>query len=327
MMDGSSETSSTIRVKKVGANIGAEISDIDLTNKLDDATVQAVGAALAEHGLLIFRDQDISSDNLVDFGRCFGELTVHPFSPNRESAPHLIIFDNNKDNPPFGTDIWHSDETFRQAPPMGTMLVAKQVPEIGGDTMYVSMSSAFDGLSDRMQNFISGLEAVHDFKPFRKLFSNDAEGQADLQHWEREYPPVLHPVVRKHPVTGKKVLFVNPQFTLSIKDMDEQESRSLLQLLFQQALVPEYQIRHHWRKHTLVFWDNRSTQHYAIHDYYPQRRQMERVTIGGDRPVGFSVADASEVERHKIKLEGGNITAHGGHKPIRQLDRDLSADR
>jgi taurine dioxygenase len=294
-MDGSTKSASTIQVKKVGANFGAEISNIDLTQKPDEATVQAVGDALAEHELLIFPDQDISSDNLVDFGRCFGELTVHPFSPNRDETPHLILFDNNKDNPPFGTDVWHSDETFRECPPMGTMLCSKNVPEVGGDTMYVSMSSAFDGLSDRMQNFISGLEAIHDFKPFRKLFAADDEGRANLQMWEREYPPVLHPVVRKHPVTGRKVLFVNPQFTLSIKDMDEKESTSLLQLLFQQALIPEYQYRHHWQNNVLAFWDNRSAQHYAIHDYYPQRRQMERVTIGGDRPLGFSVAEASEI--------------------------------
>jgi taurine dioxygenase len=169
---------------------------------------------------------------------------------------------------------------------MGTMLRALIVPEIGGDTMFTSMSAAFEGLSDRLQQFVSGLEAVHDFKPFRQLFSGDAEGRRALRDFDERYPPATHPVVRLHPMSGRKVLFVNPNFTVAIEGMGESESHALLEQLYRQASVPEYQIRHQWRPHTLVFWDNRSVQHYAIHDFYPQRRKMERVTIKGDRSVG-----------------------------------------
>ena len=306
-----------IDVKRVGASLGAEVSGIDLAQPLDDAQVDAIDAALADYEVLIFRDQEMTAEHLKAFGRRFGELTVHPFSPRDEASPELIIFDNDADNPPWGTDVWHSDETFRDEPPMGTMLRAVIVPEVGGDTMFASMSAAFEGLSDRMQQFISGLEAVHDFKPFRQLFSRDAEGRRSLREYEERYPPVAHPVVRLHPVSGKKVIFVNPQFTVAIEGMGETESRALLDQLFGQALVPEYQIRHHWRPNTLVFWDNRAVQHYAIHDYYPQRRKMERVTLKGDKPVGVApLLEGVSVQSRKSNRGAGEKAQHGGHRPI-----------
>jgi taurine dioxygenase len=178
----------------------------------------------------------------MDFGRRFGELTVHPFAPNEgKNAPELIKFRNDETTPPFGTDVWHSDETFRAEPPMATILCAKETPAVGGDTMFVSMSAAYDGLSDKMQQLISGLYAIHDMKPFRPLFGQSLEERKKLQHFELQYPPQLHPVVRIHPVSGRKVLFVNPQFTLGIDGMEETESRALLDTLFRQASVPEYQ--------------------------------------------------------------------------------------
>jgi taurine dioxygenase len=263
---------------------------------------------------MIFREQEITSDQLMAFGRRFGELTVHPFSPNDADAPQLIKFRNDETNVPFGTDVWHSDETFRAEPPMATVLCAKEVPAIGGDTMFVSMSAAFDGLSDCMQHFISGLEAIHDIKPFRVLFGGGEEDRRSLQRFELLYAPQAHPVVRIHPVSGRKVLFVNPQFTIAIKGMDERESRSLLDTLFHQALIPEYQFRHHWQPHTMAMWDNRSTQHYAVHDYYPQRRYMERVTIRGGAVTGVAPADPASVRKAKFLVPAG-VDRHGGHKP------------
>jgi taurine dioxygenase len=257
----------------------------------------AIEEALVDNELIIFRNQDISSQNLMDFGRRFGELTVHPFAPNDENVSVLIKFRNDETNPPFRTDVWHSDETFRAEPPKATLLCAKEVPAIGGDTMFASMSAAFDGLSDRMQNFVSGLEAIHDFKPFRELFDDSEEDRKNVMRWELQYPPCVHPVVRVHPVSGRKVLFVNPQFTVAIKNMDERESRSLLDTLFQQAQIPEYQFRHHWAPHTLAMWDNRSTQHYAVNDYFPQRRYMERVTVRGGPVVGVERADPDNVRK------------------------------
>jgi taurine dioxygenase len=286
--------------KRIGAHLGAEISGVDLRKPLSEAQFKAIEDALVDNELIVFRDQEISSDHLLAFGRRFGELGVHPFAPNQgKNAPALIKFRNDAKTPPFGTNIWHSDETFLAKPPMATILVAKEVPAIGGDTVFVSMSAAYDGLSDRMQQFISGLDGIHDMKSFGSLFGKSERERKQLQHFERMYPPQLHPVVRIHPVSGRMVLFVNPQFTIAINGMEERESRELLDLLFQQALVPEYQFRLHWRPHTIAMWDNRSTQHYAIHDYYPQRRYMERVTIKGGRVHGPPRADLSSVRRPK----------------------------
>ena len=312
-----------VTVTRVGANLGAEISDVDLRSPLSDEAFRAIEGALVENELIIFRNQEITSDNLMDFGRRFGELTVHPFSPNEASAPQLIKFRNDENNAPFGTDVWHSDETFRAEPPMATVLCAKEVPAVGGDTMFVSMSAAFDGLSDRMQQFISGLEAIHDLKPFRALFGDSEEDRKNLQHFELLYPPQVHPVVRIHPVSGRKVLFVNPQFTIAIKGMDERESRTLLDTLFHQALIPEYQFRHHWAPHTIAMWDNRSTQHYAVNDYYPQRRYMERVTIRGGPVTGVERADPASVRKAKI-LVPAHADRHGGHKPHAQVQAATS---
>jgi taurine dioxygenase len=303
-----------VTVTRTGVYLGAEISGIDLRQPLSDAQFAAIETALVENELIIFRDQEISSEDLMRFGRRFGELTVHPFAPNEGAAPQLIKFRNDETNAPFGTDVWHSDETFRAEPPMATVLCAKEVPALGGDTMFASMSAAFEGLSARMRNFISGLEGVHDLKPFRALFGDSEEDRKNLQRFELQYPPQLHPVVRVHPVSGRKVLFVNPQFTIAIKDMDERESRSLLDTLFQQVLTPEYQFRLHWAPHTIAMWDNRSTQHYAIHDYYPQRRYMERVTIRGGPVTGVERADPAHIRKTKFVVPEG-VDRHGGHRP------------
>jgi len=291
---------SPIQLRRVGAFLGAEITGVDLTKPLDAATVAAIGQAHAEHGVLVFPRQKISDEDLKRFGRYFGELTVHPFSTNAADAPELIVYDNREGNPPPPTDIWHSDETFRAIPPMGTALCSKIVPAIGGDTAFCNMGAAYDSLSDKMQQYISGLEAVHDFKPFKTLFEGTEEGWQRLKKFEDMYRPVAHPVVRVHPVTGRKAIFVNPQFTLFIKGMEETESRALLDQLFRLTASLEHQYRHRWEPDTLVFWDNRLVMHAAVHDYYPQRRMMERVTIKGDKPFGDG-ALAAGAELRKFK--------------------------
>ena len=255
--------------------------------------------AHAEHGVLVFPGQVISSDDLKRFGRAFGELSVHPFSTSAADSPELIVYDNREGNPPAPTDVWHTDETFREVPPMGTALSSKIVPPVGGDTAFCSMSAVYEGLSDRWQRFLSGLEGVHDFKPFRGLFPADQAGTERLRRFEDLYPAVRHPVVTVHPVTGKKCLFVNPQFTLRIHGMAEDESRTVLDMLFRKTHVHEYQYRHHWEPNMVVFWDNRCVQHSALHDYYPQRRLMERVTVRGTRPVADQPpAEPSDLRRY-----------------------------
>jgi taurine dioxygenase len=304
-----------LKIRKLGVFLGAEVTGIDLTQPLAPAVVAAIGDALATHEVLVFPRQAIGSDDLKRFGRYFGDLTVHPFSTNAADSPELIVYDNKEGNPPAATDIWHSDETFRECPPMGTMLCSKIVPAIGGDTVFHSMTAAYESLSDRMQQFISGLEAVHDFKPFKALFAETEEGWRKLKHFEEIYRPATHPVVRVHPVSGKKALFVNPQFTLFIKGMEERESRALLDSLFRVTSVLEHQYRHRWEPNMIVFWDNRATQHAAVHDYYPQRRLMERVTIKGDRPQGTgAVAQPSELRKFKMpplmSLAGRAVRQH-----------------
>ena len=290
---------STISLKQKGVFLGAEITGVDLTQPLDDATIAAIGQAHAEHGLLIFPKQKISSEDLKRFARNYGDLTVHPFSSSAEDAPELIVYDQKEGNPPPPTDIWHTDETFRECPPMGTVLCSKIIPDVGGDTAFISMSAVYEGLSDKMQSFLSGLEAVHDFKPFKTLFPETPEGIERLRKLEDQYPPSTHPIVTVHPVTDKKVLFVSPQFTLKIKGMEEDESNTILDLLFRKTYIHEYQYRHRWEQDMVLFWDNRCAQHSAIHDYYPKRRLMERVTIKGERPVAASDAvDPSAVRRY-----------------------------
>jgi len=161
------------------------------------------------------------------------------------------------------------------------------------------MTAVYEGLSDKMQQFLSGLEAIHDFKPFKTLFPETRDGIDRLRKFEDMYPPSTHPVVTLHPVTGKKVLFVNPQFTLKIKGMEEDESNTILDLLFRKTYIHEYQYRHRWEPDMVLFWDNRCAQHSALHDYYPKRRLMERVTIKGEKPLPASPAvDPSEVRRY-----------------------------
>ena len=297
---GVTSAASTLTIRRIGAFLGAEIIGIDLTRPLDETTVDALTRAHAEHGVLVFPRQKISSEDLRRFGRYFGDLTVHPFSTSAADAPELIVYDNKEGNPPPPTDIWHSDETFRECPPMGTALCSKIIPEIGGDTAFCNMGAAYESLSDKMQAYISGLEAVHDFKPFKTLFAETDEGWKKLRKFEEMYRPVTHPVVRVHPITGRKVIFVNPQFTLFIKGMEETESRALLDQLFRLTSSLEHQYRHRWEPDMLVFWDNRLVMHAAVHDYYPQRRLMERVTIKGDRPVGVGeAATGSAIRKYK----------------------------
>ena len=297
--------------------IGAEVRGAHL-GRLDDAGFRVLHDALARYEVLVFRRQDITLEEQIAFGARFGPLSVHPFSPNLEDKPEVIVLDYSADHPAARTDIWHADETFRANPPMATMLRARVVPARGGDTCFASMTAAYRGLSERMKRHIHGLEALHDFKPFRSLFGKTPEHRRRLRELEDEFPNPWHPVVRVHPVTGRRALYVNPQFTLRIRDLKEDECSLLLGFLYAQANVPEYQLRVKWEVDTVVLWDNRSVQHYAPHDYYPQRRTMERVTITGDVPAGVTGEYTPET------AEGlGTVNPQGPPRkpPVRQFER------
>jgi taurine dioxygenase len=272
------------KVQRLGASLGAEIQNLDLKAPMDDDTFRAFEAALIEHKVLAVRDQFLTTEQHVAFSRRFGELEVHPMRPQGQ-FPEILVLDNHKDNPVLSTDVWHSDTTFRNNPTKYTILRCEIMPEFGGDTLWANMEAAYDGLSDTFRAMISGLRAVHDFQNFRVLFKNTEEDRVKLHRMEDMFPNPSHPVVRTHPVTGRKSIYVNPQFTLRIEGLEPAESRAILDVLFAQARVPEYQFRIRWTPGTIVFWDNRSTQHYAANDYYPQRRRMERTAVVGDVPV------------------------------------------
>jgi taurine dioxygenase len=272
------------QVRRLGASLGAEILGVDLKAPMSDDAFAAFEAALVEHKVLAVRDQFLTTEQHVAFSRRFGELEVHPMRPQGK-FPEILVLDNHKDNPVLSTDVWHSDTTFRKTPTKYTILRCEIMPEFGGDTLWANMEAAYEGLSDTFRAMISGLRAVHDFQNFRVLFKNTEEDRVKLHRMEDMFPNPSHPVVRTHPVTGRKSIYVNPQFTLRIEGLEPAESRAILDVLFAQARVPEYQFRIRWTPGTIVFWDNRSTQHYAANDYYPQRRRMERTAVVGDVPV------------------------------------------
>jgi taurine dioxygenase len=269
-------------IERLGAKLGAEIHGIDLRN-MDAETFDALEAALIEHKVIVVRDQDLTTEQHVAMSRLFGELEVHPMRPQGE-FPEVLVLDNHKDNPVLSTDVWHSDTTFRRNPTKYTILRCQIMPKIGGDTLFADMEAAYDGLSSTFRKMLDGLSAVHDFQNFRVLFKKTEEDQAKLRKMEELFPNPLHPVFRTHPVTQRKCIYVNPQFTVRIEGLDADESRAILEVLFAQVHVPEYQFRVRWTPGTVVFWDNRSTQHYAANDYYPERRRMERTAVVGDVP-------------------------------------------
>jgi len=309
---------------RIGGNIGAEIRGLDLRRPLASATFDALHAAFIRHEVLVFREQDLSLDEQMAFGRLFGELSIHPFSPNLDDKREVIVLDYSADNPPALTDQWHADETFRAAPPALTILRAKVVPEWGGDTLFASMTAAYTGLSERMKQYIHGLEAIHDFKPWRPLFTASDAHRARLRELERQWPNPSHPVVRVHPVSGRRVLNVNAQFTVKIKGLKDDESAMILQHLYSRAQIPELQLRVQWQPHTVVMWDNRAVQHYAPHDYYPQRRTMNRVTVAGDDVRGVTGAYGPEAGVEPLPDGHGVTVAPVGKRPTREFERDLS---
>ncbi len=270
-------------IEPIGATIGAEIHGLDLTRPLDRATFERLEQALIEHKVIYAREQHMTTAQHVAFGRMFGELEVHPFRPEGE-FPEIMVLDNHKDNPVLSTDVWHSDTTFRVCPTKYSILRCLITPPRGGDTLWADMCAAYEGLAEPIRRMLDGLQAVHDFMNFRRLYTTSDDDQKKLRRMEELYPNPTHPVVRTHPVTGKKAIYVNGNFTKQIVGFSDEESRWLLDLLFEQAHVPEYQFRLRWKPGTIVMWDNQSTQHYASNDYYPNRRRMERVAVKGDRP-------------------------------------------
>ena len=263
--------------------IGAEVEGVDLSRPLEARTVAALRKALLDWKVLFFRDQDITTEQHLAFSRNFGELEVHPFAPHKPDYPEVLAITHDETNRG-RENTWHSDVTWRLEPSLGSVLRALEIPPVGGDTLFADMYAAYDGLKDEVKAKIDNAVAVHDFTHFRRGMRKRGMTEEAIEAFNAQYPMVEHPVVRTHPETGRRCLYVNAAFTLHIVGMEKAESDALLAHLYAQAAIPEYQCRFRWSKNAIAFWDNRASQHYAASDYFPAVRRMERVTVVGDRP-------------------------------------------
>jgi taurine dioxygenase len=280
----------TLCVAQIVPAIGADLSGVDLA-RVSDAQFSGIHAALMRHQVIFFHGQQLTNENLLTFARRWGEPQAASESSfgKLEGFPEIDVLDYDATRPPHVTkEMWHTDFTGRERPTMGSVLYALQVPESGGDTIWVSLATAYDALSDRMKQYLAGMRAEH---RTIKAFGDDIRGNlwkdtAGKQRLEqiKQLAPVDHPVIRTHPVSGRKALFVNEGYTTKLLGVDRKESDAVLNYLFDHLRTPEFHIRHHWRKGDLVVWDNRITQHYAVADYR-ERRVMYRITIKGDQPV------------------------------------------
>ena len=270
----------TIEITPMTPRIGAEVSGIDLTESLGNQQFQELHDALMEHSVLFFRNQDVDVEQHKNFGRLFGDLHIHPGSPPPPGHPEILIVHADKDSKHIAGENWHSDVTCDAEPPMGSILHLWEVPESGGDTLFASMEAAYDDLSERMKIYLDRLNATHSGEQiYRGRYNNQKHDDTNVT-----YPRNVHPVVRTHPVTGRKSIFVNKTFTTHINEIPKAESDSVLAFLYSHCAKPDYQVRFKWQPHSIAFWDNRCVQHLALWDYYPQVRSGYRVTVKGDKP-------------------------------------------
>jgi len=262
--------------------IGAEIGGLDLSRPLDDGVIEAVRGALNKYHVVFFRDQSLSPEAQADFARQFGEVTEgHPVLPAIDHHPEVLAIDSRKDR----ASWWHTDVTFLDTPPLGSVLYMLEAPAVGGDTVWASLQDAYDGLAEPVRRLCDQLLAVH-HDPWFAAEVEIAGGYTWDGEWREKLVPALHPVVRTHPENGRKGLFVNSQFTQTLLDLSTLESASILAMLFHHCEKPEYTCRFHWEPGSVAFWDNRATLHYALDDYGSAPRFAHRVTLRGDRPAG-----------------------------------------
>ncbi len=272
-----------IELEPVCPRIGAEVRGVDLSIPLDQPTYLGLRQALLEWKVIFFRDQDITLEQQLAFGRQFGALETHPFTKNNAERPEVMeIYNDAKE--PASQNVWHTDVMWREEPSLGSILRAVEIPTVGGDTVFADMSAAYENLPDEMKAKIDGRVGVNDTMAYRAAMIARGDTPEEMADYDRLYPPMEHPLVRTHPETGQKVLYAARPFTRIIKGMSQADSDTILEYLFSQASTPEYQCRFRWKKNSIAFWDNRVCQHYAVSDYFPAVRKMERVTIAGDRP-------------------------------------------
>jgi len=281
-----------LSIRRLSPAAAAEACGIDLTRPLGRALVQELHRALAENCLLVFRDAQITPEQHIEFSRQFGELETHVLDQfTMPGHPEILLVSNVKEDGKFKGAVyagqyWHSDVSYMAKPPMGSLLLCREMPEIGGDTMWSNMYLAYETLSEPMQKFLGSNKAIHHYSnAYEKFLSKHSDRPPLTPEQRASTPPVTHPMVRTHPVTGRKALYVNPGFTSGIEGMPADESQPILDFLFQHSTRPEFVYRHKWRVNDIVFWDNRCTMHYALADYdFSVRRHMHRTTVVGELP-------------------------------------------
>jgi taurine dioxygenase len=273
-----SPTASKIELRPSTGVVGAEILGIDLRESLSEEAYEFVHGALMKWGVVFFRDQSLSFEQQIAFGKLFGELAVHPVVEGPPGYPEILIIHTDDKSTWVQGEVWHADVSASEEPPSGSILRIETVPESGGDTLFANMNAAYEALSKPMQDFLSTLTATHSAEHlYSQLIGERKEGAA-------EYPRSHHPVVRTHPVTGRRTLYVNSRYTTQIDGLSSEESDALLQMLFRHILNPNFQCRFHWHSNSIAFWDNCAVQHFATWDYFPQLRHGYRITLKGDRP-------------------------------------------
>ena len=277
------DLSKEINVKPYAPNIGGVITGVDLSKDISDYEQNFIKEAFHKYQVLFFQEQlETSPENHIKLGKCFGELHIHPAAPKMKSFPEIFEIHTHKDSKiSNGAEDFHSDVSCDTEPPLGTMLQLHILPQYGGDTMFSNMYMAYDSLSKPMQNFLNGLRASHESEHF---YRNRYEKQDQLDP-KKKYPSAIHPIVRTHPETKKKALYINKFFTTRIEGLSKQESKLILEYLFNHCEKTDFQIRYRWNKNDMAFWDNRCTMHRAIWDYWPNERKGRRVTIKGDKPI------------------------------------------
>jgi taurine dioxygenase len=274
-----------LKARPLSGALGLEILGIDLSQSLTDDTVATIRAAFNENHVLVFRDQELSPEQQMTFGRRFGELDTHPFVAGSASHPEVLeIVTEPDDRINFGGG-WHSDLSFLEEPDLGSILYAVELPPVGGDTLFSNQHAAYDGLSDVMKALLDGLVGLHSAGPQYGASGYSTQSKAmATKNADLAAAVVEHPLVRTHPENGLKSLYVNQGFTVGIKGMKKDESNAILGFLFRHAVREPLTCRVQWQPGTVVMWDNRSVQHYALHDYAGHRRHMRRITVKGDRP-------------------------------------------
>lgn len=274
-----------LQARKLTPAIGAEISGADLSGELDRDLFDQVYEALIEHQVIFFRDQEISPENHLALAQSFGDLQLpNPLYPRHEVSDNIMVLKSGAGTPP-DTGGWHSDVTYKQNPPFACLLVARTVPDCGGDTLWISLARAWESLPPGIQSEIAEMQAVHDMGDFRNNFAEGEETADKLIEAHQDFGSAIHPLVKIHPASGRKFIYANESFTQQIVGLRATESNRLLDYLYRHIEQPENQVRFHWNPGAMAIWDNRCTWHYATTDYMPQLREMHRITVINDARV------------------------------------------